>query len=134
MMDIEQLVGQTAARLVTIDAEMVQRFADLAGDHNPLHLDAATAQAGRFGKPVAHGMLVASLFSGIIGEELPGPGAIYLSQTIEFSRPVFVGQTITARVVVIETDLVRRRARLGTSVTDQDGSTCVSGEAWVLVS
>lgn len=132
-MNIEQLVGQTAARLVTIDAVMVQRFADLVGDHNPLHLDADAAQAGRFGKPVSHGMLVASFFSGIIGEELPGPGAIYLSQTIEFKRPVFVGQTITARVVVIETDVVRRRARLETSVADQDGFTCVSGEAWVLV-
>jgi acyl dehydratase len=130
---LAELVGQTAERRIAISDAAIRSFADLISDHNPLHLDAEAAAAGRFGKPIAHGMLLASLFSGILGEDLPGPGTIYLSQNVTFRRPVFVGQTVRVRVLVEAVDVERGRVHLETTVFDADGEPCVIGDAWVLI-
>lgn len=127
------LVGRVVERQVTIDAGLVSGFADLVDDHNPLHVDPVAAAAGRFGRPIAHGMLVGSLFSAILATELPGPGTIYLSQTLAFRRPVPVGAQVLVRVEYAAVDAGTGRATLATTVLDGDGAVCLSGEAVVLL-
>ena len=98
-----------------------------------MHLDAAYAARTRFGERVAHGMLTAGLISAVIGMHLPGPGGIYLNQTLTFTRPVRIGDTITASAEVTAYDPGRRRLTLRTTCTNQRGETVLDGEAVVLV-
>lgn len=130
---VADLVGRIAERQVMIDAVLVGKFADLVGDHNPLHVDPVAAAAGRFGQPIAHGMLVGSLFSAMLATDLPGPGTIYLSQTLVFRRPVPVGSRVTVRVRCVSVDPEKRRATLETTIFDEAGVACVTGEALVLL-
>lgn len=122
-------VGATVSRTHTFSAEEVARFADLVGDHNPIHLDAQFAATTVFGRPIAHGMLVASLLSALLGEDLPGRGSIYLSQSLRFETPVFVGDTVTATVEVIAVRAEKRIITLHTTCTRSDGIRAISGEA-----
>lgn len=108
-------------------------FATLSGDDNPLHLDPAYAATTRFEQPIVHGVLVAGLLSALIGTRLPGPGSIYLSQTLRFERPVRPGTTVTARVEVIRVRDDKPIVTLATTVLDGEGNVAVSGEAIVLV-
>lgn len=126
-------VGQTVERQVEIDTDLVTRFADLVADHNPLHVDPVAAAAGRFGRPIAHGMLVSSLFSGMLATDMPGPGTIYLSQTLVFRRPVFIGSVVTVRLRCASLDPNGERATLETTILDEAGKACVTGEAVVLL-
>src|SRR6185295_8270309 len=93
-------VGDTAWLTRTVTDADIRAFAELSPDHNPIHLDDDYAATTRFGRRIAHGMFGASLISAVIGNDLPGTGSIYLSQTLKFLAPVFVGDTLTARVVV----------------------------------
>jgi acyl dehydratase len=95
-------VGDQVQVTETIQEETVRQYADLVHDHNPLHLDAAYAARSRFGRPVVHGALLAGYISGVLGQKLPGPGSIYLTQHLEFKAPVFVGDTLTLTVTVEE--------------------------------
>lgn len=95
-------VGQHVQSRHLVNASMVRRFADVSGDHNPLHLDPGFAAKTRFGRPIAHGALIMSLVSALLGERLPGPGAIYLSQTASFKAPVYVGDTVDVAVRVVK--------------------------------
>lgn len=122
-------VGASASRAHTFTADEVARFADLVGDHNPVHLDAEFAATTTFGRPIAHGMLVASLLSGLLGEELPGRGSIYLSQSLRFEAPVFVGDTVTATVEVTVVRPEKRIVTLRTACVRSDGIRAISGEA-----
>ena len=89
---IDQLeVGQIHQSSVTITGEMIERFAQVTGDDNPIHLDEDFAKGTRFKSRVAHGMLVAGILSGVLGTGFPGVGTIYLSQTLKFLKPVFIG-------------------------------------------
>ena len=97
-MNIE--VGDTASLTRTVTDEDIRAFAALSGDHNPIHLDGGYAATTRFGQRIAHGMFGASLISAVIGNDLPGLGSIYLSQTLRFLAPVYLGDTVTARVTV----------------------------------
>ena len=92
--------GDTASVTKIITQEDIEKFADLSGDHNPIHVDEEHAKGTRFGRRIAHGLLTSSLISNVIGNELPGVGSIYLSQTLQFLAPVFAGDTITARATV----------------------------------
>jgi 3-hydroxybutyryl-CoA dehydratase len=114
-----------------VEDRVIQAFAEASQDRNPIHLDEGYAARTRFGRRIAHGMLSAALISSVIANQLPGPGTIYLSQTLAFRAPVFIGDTITARVVLKEA-LGRDRYRLETTVTRADGTLVVSGEAIVL--
>ena len=137
------MIGKTIAELAPGDhAEIVRRveagdvasFVDAVGDGNPVHGDPGYAATTPFGEPIAPGIFTAGLISAVIGTRLPGPGAIYLSQNLRFTRPVKVGDTITARVEVVEVLRERNRLRLGTVCTNQRGEEVLAGEAWVMPS
>src|SRR5712692_8448486 len=100
-------VGQHASFRKTFTDEDMQRFIEITGDTNPLHVDEEFASRTQFGRRVIHGMLAASLFSTMVGMLLPGTGAIYRSQTIRFLLPVYIGDTVTARFVVRSVDRAR---------------------------
>lgn len=126
-------IGMSAELERTITGADIDTFARVTGDTNPVHVDEEAARQSRFGERIAHGMLTAGLVSAVLGTRLPGPGAIYLGQTLRFTRPVPIGATITARVEVIELDAERRRARLATTCINQEGQTVLDGEASLLV-
>ena len=118
----------------TITDEDVRAFAELTGDHNPVHLDEAYAATTRFGRRIAHGMLSASLVSAVIANHLPGRGSVYLSQTLQFVAPVFLGDTVTARVAVMKVREDKPIITLETICTNQRGEQLLKGEAVVLAS
>jgi len=120
----ELTVGRTARFAKTITDADVILFSAVSGDSNPVHLDPEAAARSFFGERVAHGMLTASLISGLLGTRLPGPGAVYVSQTLRFRAPVRIGETVAAVAEVTALDPARRRATLRT--------TCLVGEAVVL--
>jgi len=130
---VEFVLGQRATVSKTITAADVDTFAGLSGDFNPLHVDAAFAARTRFGERIAHGMLTAGLISAVLGMQLPGPGGIYLSQTLRFLKPVRIGEAITAAAEVTAYDPQRRRLTLHTTCTNQRGETVLDGEAVLLV-
>nr|WP_321441413.1 bifunctional enoyl-CoA hydratase/phosphate acetyltransferase [uncultured Hyphomonas sp.] len=125
-------VGDTASLERTVTENDIELFALVSGDVNPAHLDAEFAAKDIFGKPVAHGMWTASLVSAVLGTTLPGPGCIYLGQTIAFTKPVFPGDTVTATVTALEKQDKKRLVRLETVCTNQDGETVLKGEATVI--
>ena len=129
----ELTLGLAAEHAKTVTESDVVLFAGITGDFNPLHVDQVSAERTRFGGRVAHGMLTGSLISTVIGMKLPGRGAIYLSQSLRFTRPVKIGDTITARAEVVELITAKRRVRLATTCHNQRGETVVEGEAVVLV-
>jgi 3-hydroxybutyryl-CoA dehydratase len=125
-------VGQTAQldRCVT-EADLVA-FAAVTGDDNPAHLDEAYAATTPFGGRIAHGMLCAGYISAVISTKLPGPGTIYVSQTLRFRRPVRIGDTVTARVEIVAIDTARGRVRLATTCL-VNGKPVLDGEGEVAV-
>ncbi len=133
-MDRTLEVGQSASLTRTITAEMVEAYSDLVGDRNPVHLDETYAATTRFGRRIAHGMLVAGLISNVLGNDLPGPGSLYLGQTLQFKAPVYLGDTITVRVTVRTVRPDKPIVTLGTVCTNQDEKVVVEGEAVIMVS
>ncbi|MDR7554295.1 MAG: MaoC family dehydratase [Armatimonadota bacterium] len=125
--------GQRASWTRTITEADVAAFAALTGDHNPLHVDAAFASRSRFGERIAHGMLTAGLISAVLGMRLPGPGGIYVSQTLRFLRPVRLGDTVTATAEVLAWRPDRRLLTVRTTCTNHRGETVIDGEATLLV-
>lgn len=126
-------VGQFAEMGKTVTETDVVLYAGITGDMNPVHVDAVAAAASQFGERIAHGMLTAGFISAALAMKLPGPGAVYLSQSLRFVRPVRIGDTVTARVEVVEVLSTRRRLRLSTLCRNQQGEIVVDGEAVVLV-
>lgn len=122
--------GQSAEFTKTVTETDVVLFAGITGDLNPAHVDQVWAEASRFGGRIAHGMLSASFISTVLAMKLPGPGTIYLSQTLSFTGPVKIGDTVTARVEVVEV-MPKRTVRLATTVHTQDGTLVIEGEAVV---
>jgi len=127
----EITLGEKAVLRRKITEEDIQCFAEATGDVNPLHLDEDYAKKTVFKGRIAHGMLVASLFSNIIGTGFPGPGTVYVSQTLAFKRPVKINDTITAEVEVHKIDRDKGRVVLCTSCTNQNGDIVLDGEAIV---
>jgi len=126
-------VGDKAARKRIFTDADVQQFADLTGDHNPVHLDAEFAAGTQFRAQIVHGMLVGSLFTGVLGEELPGPGSIYMTQNLSFKAPVYLGQEVTASVEVTSIREGKGIVSFDTYVTDQDGKVLVKGDSVMYV-
>jgi 3-hydroxybutyryl-CoA dehydratase len=122
-------VGDSAAISRTISDRDVELFAEVSGDYNPVHLDDDFAKTTRFGARIAHGMLTASLLSTVIGTKLPGEGAIYVSQTLFFVAPVYLGDTVTATATITHYEPDRRRMTLATVVRNQRGDEVVRGDA-----
>ncbi len=126
------VIGQRASLMRTVMDNDVHLFAMVSGDNNPIHVSDCFASRSKFGQRIAHGMFTASLVSAVLGTQLPGPGAIYLSQTIQFLAPVRIGDVVVASVQVVELVPKRRRARLFCECLC-DGRTVLEGEAWVSV-
>lgn len=126
-------VGDTASISRKITDADIRAFAELTGDHNPVHLNEAFARETRFARRIAHGMLGASLISAVLGTELPGTGSIYLSQTLQFVGPVYLDDTVTARVKITKVREDKSIVTLETVCENQRGETLIRGEAVVLV-
>lgn len=124
-------VGQTAEMSRVVGAADIEAFAEVSGDINPVHLDEAYAKTTTFGERIAHGMLSGAYISAILGTRLPGPGVIYLSQSLRFRRPVRIGDLVLARVTVKTLDANRAHVTLDT-VCEVNGKTVVDGEALVI--
>jgi 3-hydroxybutyryl-CoA dehydratase len=126
----ELQVGQMVEFSKTISESDIYLYAGITGDFNPAHMDETYAQKTFFKTRIAHGMLVAGLISSVIGTRLPGPGTIYVSQSLNFLAPVQIGDTITARVEVLE-KLEKKKVRMRTVCINQDGKHVLDGEALV---
>ena len=126
--------GDQASRTTTISDEMIRAFADLTGDTNPVHLDDAYAAGTRFGRRIAHGMIAAGLISAALANDLPGPGTVYLSQTLQFKAAVYPGDTITTTIEVKSVRPDKPIATLATVCKNQNEVIVLEGEAVVLVS
>jgi 3-hydroxybutyryl-CoA dehydratase len=127
----ELKVGQTAQFSKTITETDIYLFAGITGDFNPAHVDEAYAKKTFFKTRIAHGMLTASFISTVIGTMLPGPGCVYLSQEVRFLAPVKIGDTVSAVVEIEEIRPEKKRIRLKTTCTNQDGTVVVDGQAVV---
>lgn len=125
--------GREASFSRTVTETDIVMYAGLSGDYNPVHVDREYAVDTRFGQRIAHGLLTTSFLSRLLGMELPGPGAIYLEQTLKFKKPVFIGDTITATAKIIDFDEKRRILRLVTTCRKQDGVVVLEGEALMMV-
>ncbi len=124
--------GDSAEREYTVTDAMIRAFAEASGDNNPLHLDDEYAATTAFGRRIAHGMLTASFISAVLANDLPGEGTIYLGQDVKFKAPVFIDDTITARVEVTAYREDKRITTLKTTCTNQAGATVLEGEAVVI--
>jgi 3-hydroxybutyryl-CoA dehydratase len=125
-------VGQSAELTRAVTGADLEAFAAVTGDDNPVHLDEAFAAATPFGGRIAHGMLSAGYISAVIGTKLPGSGAIYISQSLRFRRPVRIGDSVTARAEITAIDPARGRVTLKTVCT-VGGKAVVDGEAEIMV-
>lgn len=125
-------VGMTAAVTKTVQESDVKQFAEITGDTNPIHLDHDYAVATMFKGRIAHGMLTASYISAVLGTKLPGPGAIYISQSLRFKAPVRLGDQVVAQATVMAVDAARRRVSI-TTVCCVDDKAVLEGEAVLMV-
>lgn len=126
-------VGQMGWFSKTLTETDAYLYAGISGDFNPVHINCVEATNSTFGRQVCHGMLTASLISTVIGTVMPGKGTIYLGQNLKFIRPVYFGDTITAKVTIIQIDEIKRQLTLKTEEFNQDGVIVVTGEAKVKV-
>lgn len=126
-------VGQSYSMTKGFSSEEVERFAEISGDNNLVHIDKEYAENSIFHGRIVHGFLTGSLFSAIIGTKMPGPGSIYLGQNMNFKRPVYHGQTVTATVTVTEIRNDKPIVRLSTVCVNEAGETVIDGEAIVKV-
>ncbi len=124
-------VGDEASFAKTITEADVLLYAGLSGDFNPIHIDAEYAKRSLFKERIAHGMLVSSLISAVLGTQLPGPNSIYLGQDLKFTAPVKIGDTVTAVATVTEKRDDKRIIKLRTTVSNQRGEMVVDGSAVV---
>ncbi|MFI8479572.1 MaoC family dehydratase [Pseudomonas sp. NPDC078700] len=124
-------VGQKATYSKTVEERDVQLFAAVSGDNNPVHLDAQFAAESMFKERIAHGMFSGALISAAVACELPGPGTIYLGQTMRFTLPVKLGDTLTVQLEILEKQ-PKFRVRIATRVVNQRDEIVVDGEAEIL--
>nr|WP_299245418.1 bifunctional enoyl-CoA hydratase/phosphate acetyltransferase [uncultured Halomonas sp.] len=125
-------IGQSAQLVRTLRREDIELFAIMSGDVNPAHLDEEFAQSGRFQRVIGQGMWGGALISAVLGTELPGPGTLYLNQSLSFRRPVGIGDTLTVRVTVREKHPEKKRVILDCECVNQAGETVILGEAEVI--
>jgi 3-hydroxybutyryl-CoA dehydratase/enoyl-CoA hydratase len=126
-------VGDSASITRAFSASDVNLYADLSTDRNPVHLDADFAASTQFGQRIVHGMLVGSLFSALLGEQLPGNGSIYMSQNLQFKAPVYLDMAVTASVAITAIREGKPIVTLKTACVDGAGKLLVTGEAVMYV-
>ena len=125
-------IGDSAAFQKTITETDIILFAGVSGDLNPAHINEVWAAGSRFKKRIAHGMLTASFVSAVLGLQLPGPGTIYLEQSLRFTAPAYIGDTVEAKVTVAEIIVEKNIVKLETTCTNQDGVLLLKGMATVM--
>lgn len=125
-------VGMSAVHSKTVTEADIVKFAEVSGDSNPLHLDEAFAKTTRFKGRIAHGMLSAGFISTVLGTQLPGPGSVYMSQSLRFTAPVRIGDTVTARAEITDIRSDKKRVTLATTCVVGD-KVVIEGEALVMV-
>ena len=128
----EMFVGQQASFAKTVTETDVYLFAGITGDLNPAHTNQVASEKTMFKGRIAHGMLSAGFISAVLGMYLPGPGTIYLGQELKFTKPVRIGDTVTATATVVEKDEAKNRLKLETICTNQDGEVVIKGFATVM--
>jgi len=127
----ELRVGDSAEFSKTVSESDIYLYAGVTGDFNPAHVNEAYARKTFFKTRIAHGMLTAGFISAILANKLPGPGTIYLKQELSFLAPVHIGDTVTARVEIIEIDAEKNRVSLRTTCVNQDGKDILDGAALI---
>ncbi len=123
-------VGQKATRSITLTEEHVRTYAEITGDHNPLHFDEDFVSKTKFKKLVVQGGLTTGLLHALVAMDMPGPGTVFLSQNWKFTAPVFIGDTITAEAEVLSVHATKPVTQLKVVIKRQDGETVLEGEAW----
>jgi acyl dehydratase len=125
-------IGQTASYTRVVQERDIQLFAAVSGDVNPVHLDAGFAASTQFGERIAHGMLTGAIISAALAMELPGPGTVYLSQTLKFRRPVKIGDSVSVALEVTGKQDRRKVVTIDCKASNQDGLLVASGSAEVM--
>jgi acyl dehydratase len=128
-MDLE--IGQKAKREMTVTEEIVERYAEITGDFNPLHFDAEFAARTRFGRLIAQGGIATGLLHALVAMDMPGPGSVFVRQSWSFPAPVFIGDSLQAEATVKSVRAKRNLAELEFAVKNQDGKLVLEGEALV---
>ena len=123
-------VGQKATRSITLTGEHVKAYANITGDYNPLHFDEHFTAHTKFKRLVVQGGLTTGLLHALVAMDMPGPGAVLLSQDWKFTSPVFIGDTITAEAEVLSVHASKPVTQLKMCITRQTGETVLEGEAW----
>ena len=125
-------VGEQFDHGFSFSQDDVVAFANVTGDHNPVHLDAAYASQTPFKRPILHGFLSASVFTRVFGTIFPGPGSIYMSQELNFKRPMYPDQHYVATFLITETDSVKGTMTIACKITDSNGKVTLDGVARLL--
>jgi acyl dehydratase len=123
-------VGQKARRRKTVTARDVELYAEITGDRNPLHFDPAFAAGTRFGRLVAQGGITAGMLNALVAMDLPGPGTVFMSQSLKYLAPTYLGDTLTAEVEVLAVKPDKPVCQLRATITNQDGTVVLEGECW----
>jgi 3-hydroxybutyryl-CoA dehydratase len=125
-------IGMSESYEQTITDADIKNFAGISGDRNPAHMSDEYAEASKFKKRIAHGLMSASYFSALFGTKLPGNGCVYVSQNLKFKKPVYIGDTVTATVTIKEINIQKRRLFFDTICT-VNGVTVITGEAEIYI-
>jgi acyl dehydratase len=123
-------VGQQARRTQTVTAREVELYAQITGDRNPLHFDADFAARTRFGRLVAQGGIASGMLNALVAMDMPGPGTVFLSQTLAYRAPTYLGDTLTAEIEVLSVKPDKPVCQLRATITNQDGTVLLEGECW----
>jgi len=123
-------IGQKAKRSITLTTDHVKLYAQLSGDHNPLHFDESFVARTTFKRLIVQGGLTTGLLHALVAMDMPGPGTVFLSQNWKFTAPVFIGDTITAEAEILSVHQTKPVTQLKIQVVRQDGETVLEGEAW----
>jgi len=126
-------IGDKYSTSREVTDEVIRKFAEVSGDYNPIHLDEEFAKTTRFGKRIAHGMLSGAFISSILGNEFKGKTVIYLSQTLKFTAPVFIGDTVTVTATITNIRESKNIVMMETLCTNQNGETLVKGDSAIMV-
>jgi acyl dehydratase len=123
-------VGQRARRTKTVTAHDVELYAEVTGDLNPLHFDSEFAARTRFGRLVAQGGITAGMLNALVAMDLPGPGTVFMSQSLRYLAPTYLGDTLTAEVEILSVKPDKPVCQLKATITNQDGTVVLEGECW----
>ena len=125
-------IGDCAEITKLMSENMVSNFAEISEDFNPVHLDSQYAENSRYKRKIIHGLMATSLFSGLFGTKLPGEGCVYKSQNIRFKRPIYIGDTVTAKVVVTDINVSKKVITFSTRCL-VDGKVMIDGESEIFI-